>query len=64
MSVLRRASLTAAVVIATIYAIPANTSNPFVLNDGLFLFAVLWGIIRGNADAVLNEQQVTDKPSA
>ncbi len=47
----RRIGLTGAVVAAAVYSIPANTSNPFILNDTIFLFALLWGVIRGNAAA-------------
>lgn len=47
----RRLTVSAAVVSLCAYAVAANTSNPFMLNDTLFLVALLFALVHGNTTA-------------
>jgi O-antigen ligase len=48
--VLSRVCGTAALVSLVAYSLPAITSNPFHLNDGLFIYGVLFGMAAGAAE--------------
>ncbi|HEX7069844.1 MAG TPA: O-antigen ligase family protein [Rhodothermales bacterium] len=48
--VLTRICGTAALVALVAYSLPAITSNPFHLNDGLFIYGVLFGMAAGAAE--------------
>jgi O-antigen ligase len=51
----RRLAMVGALSSLCVYVISANTANPFLLNDSLFLFALLFALVRGNT-AALKEQ--------
>lgn len=57
----RLAGLTCAVALGA-YVLPANTSNPFYLNDSLYLFGILMGMAGGAAACAQRSRDAHDMP--
>ena len=60
--VLTRVCGTVALVALIAYSLPAITSNPFHLNDGLYIYGVLFGIAGGAAERARQKTASDDVP--